>query len=281
MKRHSTIQRGQSILYTVLGLTLSKRQRFIISVLLLSAGLFIAANVRITHSGIIPSVVSATTLGIATIVLLIWSTYSDLKENFSYSLFILPFFYSFSLVLFYFLFPDRLLTRLLITPFYAVGLYSLFLSQNIFIVASIRTIALLSSARTVSFILTLLSYLFLSNAIFSFHLFMFATAVIVFVYSFFLITHSLWIYTLEKRFFAHGLWVTSLSLGMFELSLILWFWPALPIFISLFFTGFFYTLVSLSHVWFERKLFRGVLWEYIWLSVIVFCVLLFFTFIAA
>ena len=65
------------------------------------------------------------------------------------------------------------------TSLYALGLYSLFLSQNIFTVSSIRTIALLSGARTVSLVLTLLSFFFLSNVVFSFHINIFLTLLLI------------------------------------------------------------------------------------------------------
>jgi hypothetical protein len=63
------------------------------------------------------------------------------------------------------------------------------------------------------------------------------------------------------------------------MTLVLWFWPAHFAFISVFLMGFLYTLVSLSHLWFEKKLFKGSLWEYVWISLVIFIILLFFTFI--
>ena len=89
------------------------------------------------------------------------------------------------------------------TTLYALGLYSLFLSQNIFTVSSIRTIALLSGARTVSLVLTLLSYFFISNVVFSFHINFFITLIIIFLYTFPLVLQSIWVHTLEKKVFAH------------------------------------------------------------------------------
>jgi hypothetical protein len=212
-------------------------------------------------------------------MLLYWSNRNDIKENFSFSLFILPFFYSLAFSFFYGVIPARLLFRLLVSAAYAVGLYSLFLSQNIFIVASIRTIALLSSARLVSTVLTTFAFLLLSYSIFTFHYFLFITSFIVFAYSFFFISHELWIYSLSTNFFSEWKWVGLLSMCLFEMSLILWFWPAPhPIFIALFLTGFFYSIVGLSHLWIEKRLFKGSLWEYVWITLIPFCILIFFTY---
>lgn len=250
-------------------LDLGKRQKFVLAVIVLSFGLFIS-EFLLGKSGVFISFL----LGFLTELFILWTNYKDLKENFQPSVFILPFFYSLSFGLFFFLIPNRILTRVAVTSFYAVGLYSLFLSQNIFIVASIRTIALLASARTVSFILTLVSYFFLANIVFSLDFSLIPTAILLLVFTFFLVTHSIWTYTLEKPLFANFLWVLALVTCITEASLILWFWPSNPTAIALFLTGFFYTIVGLSHVWYEKRLFRGVLWEYIWVGVIVACILI-------
>jgi hypothetical protein len=71
--------------------------------------------------------------------------------------------------------------------------------------------------------------------------------------------------------------VLAMTVLLLEAAGALWFWPSSPTVIALFLTGFFYTLVGLSHVWFERRLFKGVLWEYVWVGVVVFFVLNLFT----
>ena len=252
---------------------ISKRQRFVLAVIFLSFGLFLSQHL-LGKSGIFVSFF----LSLLTVVLLFVSNYKDIRENFSPFYFVLPFFYSLAFGLFYFLVPARFLTRMLMTSFYAVGLYSLFLSQNIFTVAVMRTIALLSSARTVSFLITLVSYFFLSNVVFSLDLQAISTAILLFVYTFFLAYQSIWTYTMEKSFsIAMAIWSFALSFCLFESALLLWFWPSSPTFIALFLTGFFYVLVGLSHVWFDKRLFRNVLWEYMWVAVIVSCILFLFT----
>ena len=250
-------------------LVVSKRQKFVISVALLTFGLFFFER-RLDSSAIMFSIA----LAFLTDAFLLISNYKEIKENFFPHLFILPFFYSLSFALFYFLVPARLLTRVSITFLYALGLYSLFLSQNIFIVGATRTIALLSSARIVSFILAVISYFFLSNVIISLDLPLIFTSLLIFLISFSLVMHSFWIYTLDKINTFQVNIVFFISLCLSEISLILWFWPASPIFAALFLTGFFYTIVGLLHVWIQKRLFRGVLWEYVWVAVIVFLILI-------
>lgn len=269
--RHQKLKKGRKkSFFRFLSLerfNISKRKRFVIAVFFLSFGLF--ASDLMGKSGFFASFI----LAVLTDVLLFWTNHRDIKENFSHPTFILPFFYSLSFGLFCFLVPGRFLARIVVTVLYAVGLYSLFLSQNIFTVASIRTIALLSSARTVSFILTLVPFFFLTNVIFTFDLQIIPTVILVLISAIFLMIHSFWTYTLDKSLFSELKWVLALSLCIAEISLILWFWPTTPTIIALFLTGFFYTIVGLSHVWYEKRLFKGVMWEYLWVGVIVTFVL--------
>lgn len=250
---------------------ISKRQKFILTVVSLSLLLFLAEYL-LGKSGLY----IAFFLSFLTVILFFLSVRKDLKNNFSPQIFIIPFFYSLSFGLFYFLVPARFLTRITMTSLYALGLYSLLLSLNIFVVSSVRTIALLSSGRTVSFVITLLSYFFLANVVFSMHLNVFSTLALAFSFSFPLILYSLWTYSLDSKFFSHVLWVACLSFCLIEVALVLWFWSILPTIIALFLTGFFYIIVGLSQVWLEKKLFKNVMWEYIWVGVLVFLVFIFF-----
>lgn len=251
---------------------LSKRERLIVSIVLLSLGLFITEY--FLGKSALYTVLG---LSVVTDIFLFLSLREDLKDNFWPQIFILPFFYSLAFGLFYFLAPARLLTRIAMTSLYALGLYSLFLSENIFTVSAVRTIALLSSARTVVFTLTLLSYFFLANVIFTFHINVILTLLLIFGFSFPLVLNCIWIYSLERKLFANVLWVFSLALCLFEVAVLLWFWPSSPTVIALFLTGIFYSIVGLSQAWFEKRLFKSVIVEYVWVALVVFIVLALFT----
>lgn len=251
---------------------ITKRQKFVVSVIALSLIIFIAEHF-FGKSGIFLTIL----LSVLTDVFLFWGLKGDLEDNVLRSIYILPFFFSLSCGLFYFLIPARFLTRIAMTVVYGVGLYSLYLSQNIFTVAAIRTIALLSSARTVSFFITIVCYLFLGTVVLSLHAPIFVIVLLVLLFSFFLTIHCLWIYTLDSRIFSHWQWALLLSVCLSELSLVLWFWPSSPKLIAIFLTGVFYTLIGLSHMWIDKRLFRGVLWEHIWVLVGVFFLLILFT----
>lgn len=263
---------NRAIITVLRRLNVNKRQRFVTGVILLSLGLFVS-EFFLGKSGIFMIFLISFMAGL----FLFFALYEDLKENFYPQVFILPFLYSLAFGLFYLLVPARLLTRIAMTSLYGIGLYSLFLSTNIFTVSSIRTIALLSSARTVFFAIALLSYFFLANVVFSLHANLLITDVLVLVFTFPIVLASIWIYTLEKSLKANLIWTASLTGLILEASTILWFWPSTPTLIALFLTGVFYTVVGLSQAWFEKRLFRGVIFEYFWVAIVTFTVLLFFT----
>jgi hypothetical protein len=250
----------------------SKRQRFILAVVVLSVGLFVSEYI-LGKSAI--SIIFV--LSLLTVVSLFLTLRKDLKDNFSPQVFILPFFYSLAVGLFYLLVPTRMITRIGITSLYALGLYSLFLSENIFTVSSIRTIALLAGARTVSLVLTLLSFFFISNVVFSFHINVFITLLLVFAYSFLIVLHSIWTYALESNLLSEIFWVLSLTFCLVEVAVFLWFRQGSPTVLALFLTAIFYVLIGLTQAWFEKRLFRGVILEYFWVTVVSFIFLILFT----
>ncbi len=248
---------------------LEKRQKFAIGVAILSCGLFFAESVLNGYGLLI-----ACFLAVFSDLLLLWGIHEDLAENFSVQVFILPFLYSLSVGLFSFLTPARILARLVITILYAVGLYSVFLSENIFVVASIRTIALLHSARIVSLIIALIAYFFLASTAFSLRIGFLPTIGIIAIFSLLLTFHSLWTYTLESSLKTNILWVLIISLCLVQLAGMLWFWPTSAIVVALFLTSTWYIFVGLTHMWLEKRLFRSVLWEYVWVAVIGFFMLI-------
>jgi hypothetical protein len=257
-----------------IGLSFStdKRQKFVIAIGLLSLGLFFG-EFQFSRFGI----AIAFLLAIFTNIFLWWAIHKDAVENKSFYIFILPFFYSLAFGMFYFLTPTVFAAHLLLAAIYAFGLYSLLLSQNILTVASIRTIQLLSGARIVSFVITLISFFFLSNIAYTLRITVFPVIVLFLLYTYPLIYHSLRTYSLQKGMQPISIWASALTVCLAEAATLLWFWPSSPTVIALFLTGFFYAIVGLTHIWFERRLFKGVLWEYVWVGCIVFFVLNLFT----
>ena len=267
---HSYAKGGRRRL--AISFAIDKRQKFVIAIALLSLGLFLG-EFQFNRFGIAVACI----LAVFTNIFLWWAIHKDAVENKSFYIFILPFFYSLAFGLFYFLTPTVFTVHFLLAAIYAFGLYSLLLSQNILTVASIRTIQLLSGARIVSFVITLISFFFLSNIVFTLRFTIFPVIILLLLYTFPLIYHSLRTYSLQKGMQPTAIWASALTVCLLEAATLLWFWPSSPTVIALFLTGFFYTIVGLTHIWFERRLFKGVLWEYVWVGCIVFFVLNLFT----
>ncbi|MEN9407949.1 MAG: hypothetical protein RLZZ455_1165 [Candidatus Parcubacteria bacterium] len=257
-------------------IALDKRQKFVIGVFLLSVILFVTEfyHFRFSKSGFVVSF----GLSLLSDIVLFWAIRKDLPKpaNFyTYTIFILPFFYTLAFSLFYFLVPARILSRVVLTVVYAIGLYSLYLCQNIFTVGATRTIQLLSGARIVSFVLTLLSFFFLMNILFTLHFPIYVIAPFFSLITFLLMFQSIWTYAISSDALdSLPNWTLLLTVCVLEVAVMIWFWPSTPTISALFLTGLFYTIVGLSHVWFDRRLFRGVLWEYVWVSAVVFFVLI-------
>jgi hypothetical protein len=128
---------------------MTKRQRFIISSIVLSLGFFgvqfLAERYRF---------LSIFILGVFCLLLFIWSLREGLGKNMTLLVLVLPLYYTVGVGLFWFLLPTNIYTRIPILIFYGLGVYALLLTSNIYTVAAIRTIALLRAARGVGFVFT-------------------------------------------------------------------------------------------------------------------------------
>ena len=246
-------------------LNLSKRQKFVLTVLFMSIGIFIS-----TYLSGINLIITSIFLSFLGIILLYFTLRSDISGTFYYPILILPFFFTISFSLFYPLIPARLLTRIIVVLLYAFGLYSLFLTQNIFAVSAIRTITLLRSARIVSFVLTIVVLFLLTNIIFSLRLSFFITPIVISILTFLLNFQSLWVYSLSREFIRES-FISSLlvSLALGQLAFVLNLWPVTAAIYSIFITGIFYAYSGLTHAWIEKRLFKGILWEYVWVGFLV------------
>lgn len=250
---------------------IDKRKKIVVSVVLLTIVL-IYTEFQFGRAGILISFFFA----LLTEIFIYWGLYKDIKERRVYEVFILPFLYSLAFGLFCFLTPN-IVYKIVLAIVYAFGLYSLILAQNIFVVSSTRTIALLSGARIVSFVVTLVSFFLLTNVVFTLHIWMFFELFLVLIYTYILFYHLLWIYTLQKIIQPLSIWVWTLTLCVTELTIIMWFWRSKPPITALFLTGFFYIVAGLSHIWFEKRFFKGILWEYAWVGFVVILLLLVFS----
>ncbi len=251
----------------------TKRQKIIIASVLVTFGLLstqlVDFNLRFRFIA---------GLGILAGILSLWALREGLNLTKAVILLILPTFFTVAVASFYFLLPVRWLTRLPAAFFFGLFFYLLLLSQNVFNVASIRTIPLYRAASTATFLFTLLSGFFIFNVIYAFKLLFLWNGLLVFAVSFPLILQVLWSIEMEDRVVL-SIIVQSLILALIlgELALALSFWPIATTIWSLSLSSSMYVLVGITTQVLRGRLDKRMVWEYLGIGGMVFLVSFFLT----
>lgn len=251
----------------VIKFELTKREKIITTSLILSIGLISTQSVPfyLTNTFIIG-------LTILSFILSLWTLWEGINKLKGVILLILPTLFTLAVASYYFLLPVRWLTRLPVAAIFGLVFYTLLLAQNVFNVASIRTIPLYRAASTTIFILTLLTSYLLFNVIFSFNLLFIWNGVVVFILSLFLILQILWTIDMEEITNLLIVYSVILSLLIAELGLVLSFWPISQAMCSLILsTSLFITLGISTHT-IRDRLTRDLIWEYVSWGTIIFLI---------
>lgn len=249
---------------------MSKRQKFIFTSIVLSLGMIFVQDVDIGYRYQAISV-----LAILCLFLTFWSLREALAGVGWIMTIILPLFFTGGVGFFYFLLPQTFIARLPIAALYAVGMYALLLTENIFSVAAIRTIQLFRAAQAVGFILTLFTLFLVLDTIFSFRFSFWLNAILVFVSTFFLFLQGLWSINLEEKLSKKILSYTFfLSLIVSQMALVLSFWPLTITLRSVAITTYSYVLLGLSQAEFQERLFKQTFWEYLSVGVLILLILI-------
>lgn len=242
-----------------MNLNLNKRQKIVITAIILTIGLLstqlVNFDLRFRFLG---------GLGVLAYALSLWSLKEGINRTKAVALMILPTLFTVAVASFYFLLPVRWLTRLPVAFIFGLTFYLLLLAQNVFNVASLRTIPLYRAASTASFLFTLLSAFFLYHVIFAFNLLFIWNGVVVFLVSFPLILQVLWSIQMEDKL--PGVVVIQsfiLSLILGELALSFSFWPSATTIWALSLSSAMYVLLGLTTQFLRGRLNRRVGWEYI------------------
>ncbi|QQG41435.1 MAG: hypothetical protein HYV90_04740 [Candidatus Woesebacteria bacterium] len=245
---------------------MSKRRRFVIASLLLSLGFvgiqFLTDVNRLWAIGV---------LGIFTTILFGWSLWGNLGRDMTLLTLVLPTVFTLGVGIFWFLLPASVFTRIPIVIFYAVGMYVLSLTMNIYTVAAIRTIALLRAARGVGFVLTLITSFFVFDAVLSLKAEIYYLIPLILVISLPLYFQGFWSVVLEKEFSKDMLKLSLIcSLVTAEIGGALYFWPVTVMVGSLFLTVSFYMLLGLGQAKLEDRLFPTIVREHLVVGTLVF-----------
>lgn len=254
-------------------LHLNKRHKIIAASLILTIGLIstqlVNFDLRFRFLG---------GLAVLAYILSLWSLLEGLNLTKAFVLLILPTFFTVAVASFYFLLPVRWLTRLPVATAFGLTFYLLLLAQNVYNVASLRTIPLYRAASTVSFLFTLLSAFFIFHVISAFNLLFLWNGVAVFLVSFALTLQVIWSIKMEDRVsIADMIQSFILSLVIGELALSFSFWPSSATIRSLILSSAMYVLLGMNTHFLKGKLSKRVRWEYIGIGIIVLLVSFFMT----
>lgn len=248
---------------------ISKRQKFILTSLVLTLGL-----VAIEVSNVSWYYLAVSLLAITSWLLSAWSLKEGLEGVEWLTVLILPPVFTLALGFFSFLLLTNPVIKVLVMISYGVGIYILLLVGNIFSVAAIRTIQLLRSAQAVGFLFTLVISFFLYDIIFSFRLSFWENFLLVTAASFFLILQSLWGINLEKEV-SLKIWLYTLILSFVqgEMAIAFSFWPLSVATGSLILVTVLYITVGLAQQELALRLFPKTISEYLRVGIIVFLVI--------
>ena len=249
-----------------MNLGLTKRQKIIIASTLLTIGLL---STQLVDFNLRFKFIAG--LSILAYILSLWALWEGLNKTKAIILMILPTFFVLAVSTAYFLLPVRWLTRLPVILTFGLTFYLLLLAQNVFNVASIRTIPLYRAASTASFLFTLLSAFFVYNVIYAFKLYFIWNGLMVALVSFLLILQVLWSLDMEDRLSLSKVIqsaILSLILGEFALSFS--FWPINNIIWSLSLSSAMYVLLGLTTQELRGKATSRVVWEYLIIGAVVF-----------
>lgn len=262
---------------------MSKRAKFVIAAIILS--LLLWGSRLISPDGKLQAIIGISALSYA---LTAWVLFEDLKGIEWLTIMILPVLYTLGAGLFSLFLPEfvprifgwrleaemaKLLADIVRGVFwtcFGLGFYALFLTENIFSVAAIRTIQLLRAAHAVGFLLTLITSLLLFQSIFSFKFLFWVTAILVGASSWLLFLQGNWSMLLKEGVSRRVMAVSSTSaLIIAQMALALSLWPIKAFTASLLLTSGVYVLLGLSQQYLVERLFKNQINEYLVVGVLV------------
>lgn len=243
---------------------MDKRKRFVLATLVIS-GLFFAGQV-------VPfdwrySVIFGQ---IALSGLFLWFLFRQLvreKQNVLAAV-LLPLSFIAGISLFNFIVSQSLIWRIGLLLAFSLGLYTILLAENVFLVATeFKTVPLYRAASTSGLLMMLLAAFFLFDTIFSFRFSAWINGLIIFLTTAILLLHFFWSVTLAPLFSRDNLIMALIfSLIIAEISVIISFWPVGVGKGSLYLVSLLYVFSGLAQAHCRQRLFKKTVWEYIWVG---------------
>lgn len=243
---------------------MDKRKRFVLATLVISALFFISqiAPFNWRYQALFGQ--------IALSGLYLWLLFRRLvkeKQN-ALAAILLPLNFIAGIGLFYFIVSQSLIWRIGLLLAFALGLYTILLAENVFLVATeFKTVPLYRAASTSGLLMMLLAAFFLFDTIFSFRFSAWTNGLIVFLTAAMLLLHFFWSVTLTSLFSRDNLIMTLVfSLIIAEISTIISFWPVGVGKGSLYLVSLLYVFSGLAQAYCRQRLFKKTIWEYVWVG---------------
>lgn len=251
-------------------LSLTKRQEFVIVTICLVVGLMLTQLVPGDYRYMMTIGLSVLTFILSAVALR-----DDLNGIEWFTLLSLPTLFTGAVALFYFLLPQRWLTRVPVVALYAIGMYALLLTENIYNVAADRTIALLRAAHSVGYLLTLVTCYMLVQTVLAFRFPFYINGAFIAVISFVLAFQSLWSAELD-RIASRRVTLLSIVVGVIqgELAIIFSFWPTQATLLVLLLTTIFYSLTGMGQQYVVDKLYKKTVIEFFTLCFIILIIII-------
>lgn len=245
---------------------MTKRQKFVLSSLILASGfLFLQFVDTDFRYHVIAGLV------LLSVVFAFLSLRDGLDLNAELLVLILPGFFTAGVGLFYFLLPPNKIIGIPVLILYAIGVYALLLTANIYTVAASRTIGLLRAAHAVGFLLSLLTAFLLFDTLLSLRLNFAVNGLSVFILSLPLFLHGFWSIELEERISQEVLLMSGVfALVLGQIASVLSFWPVTVAVGSLALTTVVYLGLGLGQAKLQQRLFAKTTREYFLIGAVVF-----------
>lgn len=247
---------------------IGKRKRFIFATILLTVSMLYTTFYRFDE---VPILLPA--LVIAVYVLSYFSFLVGISKIEWIMLFLPQIFFSIVYYLFYFFIPARWLTRLPFGILYAISIYALLLSQNIFNIGVEKSLQLYRAAFSVNYLFLTISMFLASSIVLSFGFNFYVVAGLLGIISFPLTLHYLWSINPKTHIERNDILYSFIIMILIcEVALFGSFTPIDPSVFALLITGVFYSLSGMFGAYIQDKLFTDKIREYVYVLIFIIAI---------
>ena len=248
-----------------------KRQRTVVATLLLTMGMLIATFLDYQDALIyLPFYL------LYSYILIYLAILENINKWEKILLFLAPLVFELSIFLFYFFVPARWLTRIPFLVIFAICIYALLLSQNIFNVGVEKSIALVRAAFNINFLLMTITSMIANIIILNLDLPIWLYIIAIGVVHFPILWQFIWSVAPSEEFKKWDVkYAFIVCVILSELMMILIFIPLQRQVMALVITSVFYSLSGLLQAYLQERLFKERVREFVGVLVIVSIMALF------